>query len=209
MFVKYPKELFIHEDIMSEELIFPVMTFLSKYSATANSINSTIGCILFEFSINPITRNTDKIKSCLRKLHEKEFIEIHTELDKINTPILITVNEFNSWVAIHDFEIDTIKKIVSSESVSYKIGDLFMAIKFKSFSTNARDENLNLYDSTSFGYTKLSTWSGISNNGTISKYVSLLGNTEILKVEKTEERTESNGKMIFKTTHKYSFKIIK
>ena len=207
MYVRYRKDIFENEDIMKQEFIFPVITFLGKYSATANMINTTMGCILFEFAINQITRNVDKVKSCLVELAKNDIIELHTKLDKLNTPIILTVNDPISWVALHDFEIDTINKLVKDNLISYKIGDVFMAIKFNAHSYNDPRNNTNKYGSVIYGYSRLMNWSGITNNASMSKYINLLGDTDILKVNKTKLRDET-GKT-FKTTHEYSFKEIK
>lgn len=204
MYVRYRKDIFENSKIMEQEFIFPVMTFLSKYSATANMINTTIGCILFEFEINPIPRNVNKVKSCLVALVDSNVIQLHTELDKLNTPIILTVTEYTSWVALHDFEIDTINRLVKNNLISYKIGDVFMAIKFKAHNNNNPSDNINNYSSTNYGYPKLMSWAGITNQGSMSKYVNLLSNTDILKVDKTE--VINKDKQVFKTTHIYSFK---
>ena len=204
MYVKYRKDIFENSKLMEQEFIFPVMTFLSKYSATANMINTTIGCILFEFGINPISRNVDKTKSCLIALADNNIIQLHTELDKLNTPTVLSVSEYSSWVALHDFEIETINNLVRDNLISYKIGDVFMAIKFKAHNHNKLLENINDYGSTTYGYQKLMNWAGITNQGSMSKYVKLLSKTDILKVDKTE--VIDKDKKLFKTTHIYSFK---
>lgn len=204
MYIKYPKEIFSIEELTKEELLFPCIVFIMKYESKDNKINSTIGCILNEFNISQISRNTDRVKSCLLKLEKYEVINIDSTLDKINTPLLLTVNDFGSWVALHDFEIEVIKSIYNKKQISYKVGDVFMAIKQNAHNANPRERNINRYGSVKYAYKTIMYWSGISSPTTLTKYITELSKTNILDVKKQIIEKKS-GKVI---THEYSFKEI-
>ena len=205
MYVKYPKEIFENKRIVSQDLLFPCMIFLLKYKSSFKEINSTIGCILQEFNINPIGRNVDKIRQCLYVLHDEGIISLYTQLDKINTPIKLYMEDITPWIAIHDFEIESIIELSKSPTASYKIGNLFTAIKQTAHKVNHEE---NKYSPVTKGYRTLGSWSGIDSNTTIAKYVDLLEESGILYVKQTTTKKESNGKELWNTTNEYSFKNI-
>ena len=205
MYVKFPKQIFYNEKIASQDLLFPCMIFLLRYKSNLDEINTTIGCILNEFDINPIPRNVDKIKQCLSVLSDEGIILLDTKVDKINTPIKLTFPKLTPWIAVHDFEINVISELVKNPKASFKIGNLFTAIKHTAHTVNHSN---NMYSSITKGYTLLSLWSGIESKTTISKYVNLLGDTDILNVKQTTVKRDVNGKESWNTTNEYSFKQI-
>jgi len=206
MYIKYPKEIFENKQMVSQDFLFPCMVFLLKYKSSFNEINSTIGCILQEFNINPIGRNVDKIRQCLSVLQEEGVISLNSELDKINTPLKLYIEDMTPWIAIHDFEIDAIVNLSNNPKASYKIGNLFTAIKQTAHTLN---HEINNYSMVTKGFRTLSRWSGIDSNTTISKYVNLLEDSNVLEVKRTTVKKRDGDKELWNTTHEYSFKQIK
>lgn len=206
MYIKYPKEIFDNKQIVSQDFIFPCMIFLLRYKSNFDEINSTIGCILQEFNINPIGRNVDKVRQCLSVLEEEGIISLNSKLDKINTPLKLYMEDMTPWIAIHDFEIDAIINLSNNPKASYKIGNLFTAIKQTAHTLNHETNN---YSTVTKGFRTLSRWSGIDSNTTISKYVNLLEESNILGVKRTTVKKKDGDKELWNTTHEYSFKIIK
>ena len=204
MFYMIPKDIYTNQNFMSNEFTFPTILFLEEHKSKSRVVYTTIGCIMDRYNISQLSKNTTKIKLLLIELSNIGYIEFEQEIVNFNTPVKIIVRSYEQgdfFTAIQDFEVNSIINIVSNNSISYMIMNMFVAIKRRAGFINI---SKNEYESTIIGYRKLMEEIGIKSFNTMSKYVKMLEGSGVLFVDRSKNNTDDG----IKTVNTYSFKNI-
>jgi len=199
-----PKEVYTSTNLMSNEFALPCIIFLEKYKSKSNTVYTTLGCILDNFNISSISKNTTRLKSLFTELSNSGYISFEAEIVNLNTPLEINIRPYEQgdfFTTIHDFELDSIINLVKDNNVSYMILNMFISIKRRAGFINILN---NQYETSIIGYRKLMDELGIKSFNTMSKYVKLLESTGILMVDRKNSDTDDG----IKTVNTYSFKNI-
>lgn len=188
MFLKISKDIMSVNSLTNNEMIFPVVIFISKYQSLFGELKTTLKCIADESYINPTGKNIEKIKSCLDELNELGYIKYNPLDINMNTPILINnLIDTKQFFVIYDFEIDEIINLVKQNKISYKLASVFMTLKYKSFNG---DINKNEYECDKASYAYISRFTGVISYSTIKTYLKLLKECRLIEIQSTKEENE-------------------
>ena len=216
MYIKMYKESTKSKKCNSHKMFFPIITYTMLVNNHYEISYFSIGNIMDYFNIARSTRNFKHMTECISLLESEQLIhQVYGE-----NVSQCTMNTLLGFEIIRDsgdgkhnqilpIEIDLIKDAYNNKEQNYSFANLFLVLKrtsqFEVFGKNA------FIDYSRVSYSTLSRESGIKSNTTLSKYIGLLEEYGLLKVDrdttKEEKIDEKTGSAIttFKTLNTYTF----
>jgi len=210
MYICVDRDILDNDDVIKEEFIFPVLSYILSYGNKTGENITTVKCILETMKITETRTNCAKVISTLDVLNDFGYITINKGISKIkaNTPFKVSFPiKLGSFFVLHDYEIVKIVNMILAEGISHKVGIILMIIKSKS---KTIDIHTNNYEPKSISYAEINKILKTKSKTTISKYVNSMKNYNIFKIQQsTDKETTEDGLVSYRTKNTYSFITVK